>query len=186
LHVCFLKDAASAEARMIGSQLGLRPARPADIPFIMATERIPAFEKLVGRWSEEDHLAALRAPGYAYFLGMNAAGERLAFAIIRDLQDAHGNACLKRMAVPAPGKGIGSGFLGTVVRWVFTETEAHRLWLDVLADNARARHVYLSHGFAEEGVLRNAYKLTDGSRIDLILMSMLRPDWRLLVGQELD
>jgi RimJ/RimL family protein N-acetyltransferase len=170
---------------MIDSQLGLRPAQPTDIPFIMATERSPGFEKLVGRWSEEDHLAALRAPGYAYFLGMNAAGERMAFAIIRDLNDAHGNVCLKRIAVPVPGQGIGSRFLGTVVRWVFTETEAHRLWLDVLADNARARHVYLSHGFVEEGVLRNAYKLMDESRIDLILMSLLRPDWSLRVGQEL-
>jgi RimJ/RimL family protein N-acetyltransferase len=186
LHVCFPKGAASAEAIMIGSQLGLRPAQSADIPFIMATERIPGFEKFVGRWSEKEHLAALRAPDYAYFLGMNAAGERMAFAIIRDLHDAHGNVCLKRMAVPAPGKGVGSRFLGTVVRWVFTETEAYRLWLDVLADNARARHVYLSHGFFEEGVLRNAYKLMDGSRIDLILMSLLRTDWRVRVDQELD
>jgi GNAT superfamily N-acetyltransferase len=171
---------------MVGSQLGLRRARPADIPFIMATERVSGFEKMVGRWSEEDHLAALTDPGYAYLLGTNAAGDRRAFAIVRDLNDAHGNVCLKRIAVPAPGKGVGSRFLGTVVRWVFTETGAYRLWLDVLADNARARHVYLSHGFAEEGVLRNAYKLTDESRINLILMSVLRPDWRLRVGQELD
>jgi hypothetical protein len=103
------------------------------------------------------------------------------FAIIRDLHDAHGNVCLKRIAVSVPGKGIGSRFVGTVVRWGFTETEAYRL--DVLADNGRARHVYLSPGFVEEGMLRNAYKLMDKSRIDLILMSLLRPDWRLRVGQ---
>jgi RimJ/RimL family protein N-acetyltransferase len=180
------KGAVSAEAKMKGGQLSLRPAQPADIPFIMTTERIPGFEKLVGRWSEEEHLSALRAPGYAYFLGMNVAGERMAFAIIRDLHEAHGNVCLKRIAVPAPGKGIGSRLLGTVIRWVFSETEAYRFWLDVLADNARARYVYLSHGFVEEGVFRNAYKLMDGSRIDLIVMSLLRPDWRLRVGQELD
>ena len=152
----------------------------------MATERIPGFENLVGRWPEEDHLAALSAPGYAYFLGMNAAEERMAFAIVRDLNDVHGNVCLKRIAVSAPGKGLGSSLLRTIVRWVFTETETYRLWLDVLADNARARHVYLSHGFVEEGVLRNAYKLMDESRIDLIVMSMLRPDWRCRAGGELD
>jgi RimJ/RimL family protein N-acetyltransferase len=72
-----------------------------------------------------------------------------------------------------------------VIRWVFTETDAYRLWLDVLADNARARHVYLSHGFVEEGLLRDAYKLMDDSRIDLVLMSLLRPDWRVRSGQEL-
>jgi diamine N-acetyltransferase len=58
----------------------------------------------------------------------------------------------------------------------YSQTEAYRLWLDVLAYNARARHVYRSHGFVEEGVLRNAYELIDESRIDLILMSLRRPD----------
>jgi ribosomal protein S18 acetylase RimI-like enzyme len=162
---------------MIGNQVDLQPARSTDIPLIMAIERIPGFDRLVGRWSEEDHLAALGAPGYAYLLGMNAAGERAAFAIIRDLNDAHGNVCLKRIAVAVPGQGTGSRFLHLVVRWVFTKTDAYRLWLDVIADNARARHVYLSHGFVEEGLLRNAYKLADESRLDLVLMSLLRPDW---------
>jgi GNAT superfamily N-acetyltransferase len=165
------------EARMIESQVGLRLAHSNDIPFIVATERIPGFDKLVGRWSEETHLAALRTPDHAYLIGTDAAGEQIAFAILRDLNDVHGNVCLKRMAVAVPGQGIGSRFFGMVVQWVFTETGAYRLWLDVLADNARARHVYLAHGFVEEGLLRGAYKLPDESRIDLVLMSLLRPDW---------
>jgi RimJ/RimL family protein N-acetyltransferase len=169
---------------MIGSQVGLRLAHPSDVPFIMATERIRGFDKLVGRWSEEAHLAALRSPDHAYLLGAGLAGERMAFAIVRDLDDARGNVCLKRMAVAAPGQGIGSSFLGMVVRWVFTKTDAHRLWLDVLADNARARHVYLAHGFVEEGRLRAAYKLPDESRIDLIRMSLLRPDWLQGAGRD--
>jgi ribosomal protein S18 acetylase RimI-like enzyme len=117
---------------------------------------------------------------------MNAAGERLAFVIIRDINDTHGNVCLKRIAVVVPGQGIGSRFLRMVVRWVFQRTDAYRLWLDALADNARARHVYVSHGFVEEGRLRSAHKLMDESPIDLILMSLLRPDWQLRIGQELD
>jgi hypothetical protein len=138
---------------MIGGQLSLRPAQPADIPFIMATERIPGFEKLVGRWSEEDHLAALRTPGYAYLLGLNAAGERMTFAIIRGLHDAHGNVCLSVLLCLFPA----------VVRWVFTETEAYRLWLDVLADNGRARHVYLSPGFCRGGYVTQCLQ-ADGQK----------------------
>ena len=94
---------------MIESQVGLRLAHSNDIPFIVATERIPGFEKLVGRWSEETHLAALRTPDHAYLIGTDAAGEQIAFAILRDLNDVHGNVCLKRMAVAVPGQGIGRG-----------------------------------------------------------------------------
>jgi hypothetical protein len=94
---------------------------------------------------------------------------------------------LRRLAGTLSAKPLSgwSKFLGMVIRWVFTETDAYRLWLDFLADNVRARHVYLSHGFVEEGLSRNAYKLTDDNRIDLVLMSLLRPDWRLRSGQEL-
>ena len=42
----------------------------------------------------------------------------------------------------------------------------------------RARHVYATHGFVEEGVMRGAYEGADGGRVDFVLMSLLRPDWR--------
>ena len=167
---------------MGGSSIRLRPAGPEDIAFIMATERMPGFEKLVGRWSEDAHRTALAAAGHAYLLGIDAAGERAGFAIVRDLDDAHGNVCLKRIAVTAPGRGIGGAFAGALVRWAFTQSAAHRLWLDVMAHNARARHVYSSHGFVEEGVMRGAYLGADGGRVDLVLMSLLRPDWRQEAG----
>jgi RimJ/RimL family protein N-acetyltransferase len=63
------------------------------------------------------------------------------------------------------------------VRWVFAETEVYRFWLTVLPDNARARHVYASHGFLEEGVLRGVFRFSDGRRGDLVMVSILRPDW---------
>jgi len=162
---------------MLGNSFGLRLAQLADIPFIMATERAPGFDRMVGRWSDAEHRSKLATTDHVYLLGLNEAGERAGFAIIRDLDDAHGNVCLKRIAVAAPGQGIGRRFLNMVIGWVFTQTGAHRIWLDVLADNARARHVYLSHGFVEEGLLRSAYQLPDESRIDLILMALLRQDW---------
>ena len=159
------------------SKVDLRRARPTDIPFIMATDRKPGFEKMVGRWNEEEHQAAIGNSKYAYLIG--AAGNKsVAFAILRDLDDAHGNVCLQRIAVVTPGQGLGSVFLRAVIVWVFTQTSAHRLWLDVLVDNARARHVYASHGFADEGTMRGAFKLPDATRIDLVLMSLVRPEWR--------
>jgi RimJ/RimL family protein N-acetyltransferase len=56
---------------------------------------------------------------------------------------------------------------------VFDELGAHRLWLDVFEHNARARHVYRSMGFAEEGV--------DGS---LVVMSMGEDEYRDCAGSK--
>jgi diamine N-acetyltransferase len=149
-----------------------------DLPFIMATERGPDFERFVGRWSEDEHCAALASPDYAYFLGKPANGTPQGFAIVRDVNDAHGNVCLKRIAVTSPGKGFGTPLLRATINWVFQNTAAYRLWLDVLEDNVRAKHVYHSAGFVAEGVLRQAYKLPDSDRINLFIMSLLKPDWR--------
>jgi RimJ/RimL family protein N-acetyltransferase len=160
---------------MVGMQL--RPARPDDIAFILATERMPGYERMVGRSSEEQHRAALTMRDRAYLLGIDTAGERAAFAIVRDIADAHGNVWLLRLAVPLPGRGIGSPFLREVLRWVFAETAAYRFWLAAMPGNARAHHVYASHGFVDEGVMRSAYRLADGTRTDLSVMSLLRPDW---------
>jgi len=159
------------------TEVHLRSARPDDIGFIATTERIPGYEGMIGQSSEERHRAGLTDPDRAYLLGIDAAGERVAFAILCDVADAHGNVSLLRVAVSLPDQGIGSRFLREILRWVFAETAAYRFWLTVLPDNARARHVYASHGFVEEGVLRGAFRFADGRRGDLVMMSILRPDW---------
>ncbi|MCG8359477.1 MAG: GNAT family N-acetyltransferase, partial [Kiloniellales bacterium] len=64
-----------------------------------------------------------------------------------------------------------------VMERVFEGLGAHRLWLDVFPDNARARHVYRSMGFAEEGTLRDALRFGDGYA-SLVIMSMLAPEYR--------
>ena len=157
--------------------LGLRRAGPEDLAFIMATERLPGYEGKVGRWTETEHQDALAASDQAYLLGEAEDGEAVAFAILQALGDPHGNIYLKRIAVTQPGTGTGRRFLAAVTGWVFRETEAHRFWLEVLGNNARARHVYRAGGFVEEGAARAAYRLADGNRVDLVTMSILRPDW---------
>ncbi|CAH2602319.1 GNAT family N-acetyltransferase [Rhodovastum atsumiense] len=156
----------------------VREARRSDLHFIMAAERVPGFERIIAQWSETQHRAAMASDDHAYLIGTDPAGDPCAFALIHDLHDAHGNVCLRRIAVARPGQGVGSVFLARVVRRIFTATRAHRLWLDVLAENARARHVYAAQGFVEEGRLRAAFQRPDGSRADLVVMSLLRPDWQ--------
>jgi RimJ/RimL family protein N-acetyltransferase len=51
------------------------------------------------------------------------------------------------------------------------------LWLDVMAHNAAARHLYASEGFVPEGTLREALR-RDGRYVDLVLMAILEDEYR--------
>ena len=75
----------------------VRPASAADIPFIMATERGPGFERLVGRSEEAQHRAEIDHPGGAYLIGQSD-GVPTGFAILRGFDDPFGNIYLKRAA----------------------------------------------------------------------------------------
>ncbi|MBL0370711.1 GNAT family N-acetyltransferase [Rhizobium sp. KVB221] len=155
----------------------IRRAGPPDITAFMEIERQPGFEHLVGRSSAEFHARVIDDTDYAYLAGLTDDGAIAGIAILRDLENPQGNILLKRLAVLTPGSGFGKPFLREVIGWVFTNTPAHRLWLDHIITNDRARHVYEQSGFVREGVFRQAYELPDGSRTDLAVMSILRPEW---------
>ena len=65
---------------------------------------------------------------------------------------------------------------GAAVDAVFRETDAHRLWLGVFPDNARARRVYEALGFRPEGLARGSASFGGVHRDDLV-MALLRPEW---------
>jgi diamine N-acetyltransferase len=153
----------------------VRLARPEDIPAIRAIESIPDYARLVGRWSAEEHLAELARPGSRTFVdGDEVAG----FAIVQRLDDPHGRAHLKRIAVRAPGTGAGTRLLAQVTDWVFDRTDANRLDLDVFVGNDRARRAYEKSGFTLEGLLREYVRVGDGTYRDVWLMSVLRRERR--------
>lgn len=133
------------------TRVALRPATSADIPFIMTTERLPGYDKLVGRFDEDVHRANLADDNWLYFIGLDAAGSAQGFAILQDRKKLDGNEFLRRIAVSNAGGGFGRPFLAAIIDWVFTETQAQRFYLHVRNDNARARHVYTSLGFVSEG-----------------------------------
>ena len=158
------------------ANLTLRAASAGDLDAILAIERTPGFEHWVGRSSAEDHRAMMDDVNFAYLVG-EAGGEVVAFAILRDLNDPHGNRYLKRVAVARPDHGVGGAFLERVVDWAFDRVGAHRFWLDCFSHNARAQRVYERLGFTRDGVLREAYLGADGVRRDLTMMALTRPQW---------
>ena len=164
--------------------LRLRPATPSDLDAILHIERGPGYEALVGRSTRAEHEAMLPGPRHAYFVGERDVVS--AFAILRDLDDAHGNLDLKRIAVAAPGRGEGALFLALVLDWAFAHTGAHRFYLDCFDDNFRAQAMYAKLGFTRDGVLREAYLAPDGRRRDLALMALTRTEWLMPTARRCD
>lgn len=155
----------------------LRPATPVDIPAILAIETLPQYRAFVGRWSEDRHHSTLDGKDARYFVVDDDAGGIEAFAILRGSAESSNAIELKRIAVRTPERGLGRKFLEELIRMVFEESHAHRLFLDVFESNARARHLYESLGFVYEGTLREA-ALVDGEYHSLCLMSLLDREYR--------
>src|SRR6202046_167717 len=158
-------------------RLTLRPAALADLGSMMAIERSPDYEFYVARSDEEEHGAMLSSPSHAYRVGVGRSGEIEAFAILRGLGDPHLNLYLKRIAVARPGQGLGTAFLSLVLDEAFGPMGAERFHLDCFADNLRAQRSYEKLGFSRDGVLRQAYRLADGTRADLVMMAILKNEW---------
>ena len=88
---------------------------------------------------------------------------------------------LRRLAVTEPGQGHGRAMLRRVKTAAFEELGAHRLWLDVKPFNDRARALYRSEGFVEEGLLRESVR--NGSGFDsLVVLSVLKDEYEAAVA----
>ena len=162
--------------------LDLRSASPADIPFVMETERLPGYLPILGRWEETKHRTAMADPANAYLIG-EIDGKLEGFAILQHLDDPMGNVLLRRIAMANPGRGLGWEMMRFVAAAVFARPESHRLWLHVSPYNKRAHEFYLRFGFIEEGIMREAYINNLGERVSPHLMSMLRSDWERQAGE---
>lgn len=156
--------------------MNLRAAVVGDLPGIVALERAETARRFVGQWSAERHRATMMGGDARYFVAESEAGEVTAYAIMRGLSEDSGAVELKRIVVGSPGGGLGRTILTELVRIVFEELKAHRMFLDVYEDNTRARHLYESLGFVYEGVMRDAAQ-RDGAYFDLRLMSMLEGEY---------
>lgn len=159
----------------------LRPATADDLAYILALEARPDIAPFILPCTIEEHLATLEDPdAETYLLHETASGPGdgpgsgtpAGFVILRGLASPHGAIELKRIVVERPNEGRGRRALQALIRLVFEEEGAHRFWLDVFPENARAHRLYLSLGFKEEGRMRHVVRSDQGWR-DLILMAML-------------
>jgi RimJ/RimL family protein N-acetyltransferase len=165
----------------------LRPARPADADemaqwFVDLTDlatwggpevRFPLTAEQMAAWIAEGANptprlcftaidAADRAVGHVQFL--HAPAKRWArlgrFAIARGLR----------------GRGFGRALFDRAVGYAFSELDVEHLALAVKPENERARRLYLSCGFREEGRGPGEWTVA-GKPYVMNLMGLIRSDW---------
>ena len=81
-------------------------------------------------------------------------------------------------------KGYGTDAVRLILRFAFLELNVHRVSLSVFEYNPRAKRAYEKAGFVEEGRVRGAL-LREGRRWDEIFMGVLRPEWMVQHGSQL-
>ena len=128
---------------------GLDLLEPADVAEVMRLERGEGYEGLVGRWEADEHGAEMAKPTSRYVGFRNPAGGLDGFVMFQELDQPV--ALLRRIAVTAPGQGVGGRLLHAAVDWAFAQGPYSGVRLQVRDVNARARRAYEREGFAFTG-----------------------------------
>jgi RimJ/RimL family protein N-acetyltransferase len=156
----------------------LRPTIEKDLPFVLAAERAEDNRKYVAQWTQAMHEAALTNTDLRHLI-IERLDDRtpVGYLILAGLDSPHQNIEFRRIVITEKGKGYGRDTLRLVKQFAFERQGANRLWLDVKDHNTRARKLYQSEGFIEEGTLRECFKTEDGFE-SLVIMSMLQSEYK--------
>ncbi len=159
------------------TSIHLRPTIEQDLPFVLAAERAPENHRFVDQWTQAQHEAAINNTDIRHMI-IERLNDRVpaGYLILAGLESPHRSIEFRRVVVIEKGMGYGRLTLRLVKQFAFEQQDAHRLWLDVKDHNTRARQLYQSAGFIEEGTLRECYKTKDGFE-SLVFMSMLRSEY---------
>jgi RimJ/RimL family protein N-acetyltransferase len=155
----------------------LRPTTDADLDFVVKAESDPDTSPFIIPWPRDRHTTALGDPDIAHCIAEDEAQNPVGFVILGGLTNADSSIEFRRIVVVRKGNGYGRSIVRAVKVLAFNDLQAHRVWLDVKAHNARARALYLSEGFSEEGLLRECIRGPVGFE-SLVVMALLRHELR--------
>jgi diamine N-acetyltransferase len=144
---------------------------------MVAAEASENARQWVSPATEERHQRALIDPTMLQLI-VEDDGRPVGHVLLTGLERAVMGIEFRRYVVWEPGRGLGSAALPLVLEHCFDSLGTHRVWLDVMPDNGRARRVYQQAGFREEGLLRDALRRPDGSLVPLVLMAITAGEWR--------
>lgn len=76
------------------------------------------------------------------------------------------------------GRGVVAEVRAFLVDWLFLETPVHRIAGMVHSRNFPSIFNYKKLGFVYEGAMREQAPWIEGGRVDLLLFSLLKPEWQ--------
>ena len=151
----------------------LRPTTDVDLDFVVKAESDPETSPFIIPWPRHRHAIALGDPDIAHRIAEDEDRNLIGFIILGGLTNPDSSIEFRRIVATRKGKGHGRSIVRVVKELAFNELRAHRLWLDVKAHNDRARALYKSEGFSEEGLLRECIRGPVGFE-SLVVMALLR------------
>jgi RimJ/RimL family protein N-acetyltransferase len=128
-----------------------------DAPFVVALHAAPHARGYVLAPAEEIVRATVGEPDRERRIVLDADGTPVGFWSLA----VHGGGWLvelSRIVAIAPHRGIGSFALRRMIDRAFDDLAAHKVYLEVTADNAPARALYERAGFVLEGTFRDGYR----------------------------
>ena len=131
------------------SGVRLRPSTPADLAFITTLERDAGNRKIIGQWTDEEHLAAMRGEAGRWHTIIERDGVPAGYMIAYDCRGAGGGVHLKRILVGDKERGTGKAAMRLFVEGTFARLAPGFIWLNVYDHNARAQAVYRALGFRD-------------------------------------
>jgi RimJ/RimL family protein N-acetyltransferase/predicted enzyme related to lactoylglutathione lyase len=131
------------------SSVVLERAHADDAPAFASLEQDRGVRPFITPCDETRHREAITAPDTVYLRILDRDG--LAGFIVLVLGPDEKSVEFRRIVVARRGRGIGQGAIAQMERHVFEVIGRSRVWLDVLEENERARHIYEKLGYSRFG-----------------------------------
>ena len=157
--------------------LTVRPMAEADAQYVVDLCNAEHAREFVHGPSFDEVVAGLARPEATTYI-METGGRSVGLFRIAWVGEPAWLAELRLIVVGEPGKGYGRAALHWVRRHAFEDRGVRRVYLEVVADNARARALYERCGFVQEGAFRDGFRAGDGTFRDLIPYGMLATEYR--------
>jgi diamine N-acetyltransferase len=156
------------------SSLRVNNTKELDLDYVLEAESNDENRQYIIPWSREKHFQEMSNPDTAHLIVQNETN--VGYVILAGLLDPNQSIEFRRIVITEKGRGYGKTTVEIIKKLAFETYYAHRLWLDVKAQNARAQAVYEAAGFVIEGTLRECLK-SEKEYESLVIMSMLQREY---------